>query len=147
MLSRDVARRERGKEGNDGFGQVFFVAPVKTRNGNNVSRGAIFEKISHLHQQRESTVNIKFRPLLSNDLSLCNFWYASFSLVRVVCFFACLLTMGNAREKAEGISPEGFEIVFRTWGDTKVARVRVAWQAIGAATFRFKYRDRFGAYW
>lgn len=34
--------------------------------------------------------------------------------------------------QAEGISPKGFDIVFRTWGDTKVARVRASWQAIGA---------------
>ncbi len=32
---------------------------------------------------------------------------------------------------SENVTPEGFEIVFRTWGDTKVARVRVSWMAIG----------------
>lgn len=32
---------------------------------------------------------------------------------------------------ADGIKPEGFYAVFRTWGDTKVARVRMSWQAIG----------------
>ncbi|MDA9207984.1 H-type lectin domain-containing protein [Octadecabacter sp.] len=39
----------------------------------------------------------------------------------------------NARidVQAEDITPEGFAIVFRTWGDTKIARVRVSWQAIG----------------
>ncbi|PVA05852.1 H-type lectin domain-containing protein [Thalassorhabdomicrobium marinisediminis] len=39
----------------------------------------------------------------------------------------------NARMdvQAEDITPEGFAIVFRTWGDSKVARVRVAWQAMG----------------
>lgn len=37
----------------------------------------------------------------------------------------------RADVKAEAVSPQGFDIVFRTWGDTKVARVRVAWQAIG----------------
>lgn len=34
---------------------------------------------------------------------------------------------------AEAISPKGFEIVFRTWGDTHVARVRATWMAIGTA--------------
>ena len=34
---------------------------------------------------------------------------------------------------AEKITPQGFEAVFRTWGDTRVARVRVRWMAIGAA--------------
>jgi len=32
---------------------------------------------------------------------------------------------------AEAITAEGFEIVFRTWGDSRVARVRAAWMAIG----------------
>lgn len=32
---------------------------------------------------------------------------------------------------AENITHEGFEIVFRTWGDTKVARVRADWLALG----------------
>ncbi|MEY1556787.1 H-type lectin domain-containing protein [Yoonia sp. R2331] len=38
----------------------------------------------------------------------------------------------RADVQAEKITPKGFEVVFRTWGDTRVARVRVAWQAIGA---------------
>lgn len=33
--------------------------------------------------------------------------------------------------QAEEITAEGFEIVFRTWNDTRVARIRVAWTAIG----------------
>ncbi|WP_294610628.1 H-type lectin domain-containing protein [uncultured Roseovarius sp.] len=32
---------------------------------------------------------------------------------------------------AEMITREGFDVVFRTWGDTRVARVRVRWMAIG----------------
>ncbi|SPH16979.1 hypothetical protein DEA8626_00493 [Defluviimonas aquaemixtae] len=32
---------------------------------------------------------------------------------------------------AEMVNPEGFVIVFRTWGDTRVARVRADWLAIG----------------
>lgn len=32
---------------------------------------------------------------------------------------------------AEKITEVGFDVVFRTWGDTKVARVRVDWMAIG----------------
>ena len=40
----------------------------------------------------------------------------------------------NARADitAEDVTIEGFRIVFRTWGDTKVARVRAEWMAIGA---------------
>ncbi|TRW97770.1 hypothetical protein FNJ84_09815 [Paracoccus sp. M683] len=39
----------------------------------------------------------------------------------------------NARAdiSAEEVTAEGFRIVFRTWGDTKVARVRAEWLAIG----------------
>lgn len=32
---------------------------------------------------------------------------------------------------ADAISAEGFEIVFRTWGDTRIARIRADWTAIG----------------
>lgn len=32
---------------------------------------------------------------------------------------------------AENISETGFHLVFRTWGDTRVARVRAEWMAIG----------------
>lgn len=31
------------------------------------------------------------------------------------------------------VSETGFTVVFRTWGDTRIARMRVRWQAIGAA--------------
>ncbi len=40
-------------------------------------------------------------------------------------------TNARADVQSEDITNEGFAIVFRTWGDTKIARVRVAWQAIG----------------
>lgn len=42
----------------------------------------------------------------------------------------------NARMdvQAEDVSETGFAIVFRTWADTQVARVRVGWMAIGAVT-------------
>jgi hypothetical protein len=32
---------------------------------------------------------------------------------------------------AEHVTETGFHIVFRTWGDTRVARVRADWMAIG----------------
>lgn len=39
----------------------------------------------------------------------------------------------NARADiaAEEVSTHGFRIVFRTWGDTRVARIRADWMAIG----------------
>ncbi|KIC41488.1 ATP synthase [Ruegeria sp. ANG-R] len=37
----------------------------------------------------------------------------------------------RAEVQAEDITPEGFDAVFRTWSDTRIARIRVAWTAIG----------------
>ncbi|MBP9951215.1 MAG: H-type lectin domain-containing protein [Cypionkella sp.] len=39
----------------------------------------------------------------------------------------------NARAEisAEEVSETGFHLVFRTWGDTRVARVRADWLAVG----------------
>ncbi|WP_375174606.1 H-type lectin domain-containing protein [Pseudooceanicola sp.] len=37
----------------------------------------------------------------------------------------------RADVKAECIDDDGFDIVFRTWGDTRVARARIGWMAIG----------------
>jgi len=44
-------------------------------------------------------------------------------------------TNQRADISATSITENGFTIVFKTWGDTKVARVRAAWMAIGEATF------------
>jgi hypothetical protein len=33
---------------------------------------------------------------------------------------------------AEHVTETGFHLVFRTWGDTRVARIRADWMAIGA---------------
>ncbi len=35
--------------------------------------------------------------------------------------------------EAENVAAEGFDLVFRTWGDTRIARVRIGWIAIGPA--------------
>ncbi|MEJ1992410.1 MAG: H-type lectin domain-containing protein [Maritimibacter sp.] len=32
---------------------------------------------------------------------------------------------------AENVTPDGFDLVFRTWGDSRIARVRADWQALG----------------
>ncbi|NCO87565.1 MAG: hypothetical protein GW886_13135 [Rhodobacterales bacterium] len=41
--------------------------------------------------------------------------------------------IANARADVttEDVTAQGFAILFRTWGDSKIARVRVRWQAIG----------------
>ena len=41
------------------------------------------------------------------------------------------VTVMRADISAEAITNTGFDMVFRTWGDTRVARVRIAWTAIG----------------
>ena len=43
---------------------------------------------------------------------------------------------------AENITEMGFDIVFRTWGDTRVARVRADWLAIG----ELKHEDEWDLY-
>ncbi|ODT61234.1 MULTISPECIES: H-type lectin domain-containing protein [Paracoccus] len=34
--------------------------------------------------------------------------------------------------QAQNVTLTGFDIVFQTWGDTRIARMRVQWTAIGA---------------
>lgn len=34
--------------------------------------------------------------------------------------------------RVEAVTPAGFDLVFQTWGDTRIARMRVSWLAIGA---------------
>lgn len=41
-------------------------------------------------------------------------------------------TNARADLSAEKITRSGFQLVFRTWGDTRVARIRADWMAIGA---------------
>lgn len=40
-------------------------------------------------------------------------------------------TNARADISAQNITPQGFEIVFKTWGDTRVARIKASWLAIG----------------
>ncbi len=40
-------------------------------------------------------------------------------------------TVIRADIKAEAVTNDGFDLVFRTWGDTRVARLRIAWMSIG----------------
>lgn len=41
-------------------------------------------------------------------------------------------TSVRADISAETVTPQGFELVFKTWADTRVARLRASWMAIGA---------------
>ena len=40
-------------------------------------------------------------------------------------------TNSRADISAENVSEDGFHLVFRTWGDTRVARIRANWTALG----------------
>ncbi len=40
-------------------------------------------------------------------------------------------TNQRAETVVENITKAGFDILFRTWGDTKIARARASWMAIG----------------
>lgn len=42
-------------------------------------------------------------------------------------------TNARADIAAEDVTPQGFTIVFRTWADTRIARVRADWLALGEA--------------
>ncbi|MFD1882663.1 H-type lectin domain-containing protein [Paracoccus pacificus] len=37
----------------------------------------------------------------------------------------------RAHIEAADVAPDGFDLVFRTWSDTRVARIRADWLAIG----------------
>ncbi|MCK4713522.1 MAG: H-type lectin domain-containing protein [Marinosulfonomonas sp.] len=43
-------------------------------------------------------------------------------------------TNQRADISAEKVTAEGFSLVFRTWGDTRVARIRADWIAFGEMT-------------
>jgi hypothetical protein len=40
-------------------------------------------------------------------------------------------TNQRADLRAEAVTEPGFELVFRTWGDSRVARIRASWMAVG----------------
>ncbi len=61
------------------------------------------------------------------------------SRFRAIPAVSCSLSMLDMSNKAftrfdlktRNVTEEGFDIVFSTWADSKIARVRIAWQAIG----------------
>ncbi|SEN04476.1 H-type lectin domain-containing protein [Loktanella fryxellensis] len=59
--------------------------------------------------------------------------YAMAPVVQVSLSMWDMSNGSNARADvtAERVTRDGFDIVFRTWSDTRVARVRVAWLSIG----------------
>lgn len=47
---------------------------------------------------------------------------------------------GSVNQRADiqavQVTSDGFDIQFRTWGDTRVARIRASWMAIGAVPYQ-----------
>jgi hypothetical protein len=43
-------------------------------------------------------------------------------------------TNQRADLRAERVTEQGFDLVFRTWGDSRVARIRADWMALGEVT-------------
>ncbi|MGC1494852.1 MAG: H-type lectin domain-containing protein [Sulfitobacter sp.] len=72
--------------------------------------------------QRERRRHIKFSEPFKSDPTV----QMSLSLWDVDA-----ATVMRADMSAEAVTATGFDMVFRTWGDTRVARVRIAWTAIG----------------
>ncbi|WP_371168251.1 H-type lectin domain-containing protein [Aliiroseovarius sp. 2305UL8-7] len=69
---------------------------------------------------------------LSKDVAFAEPFIASPSVhVSVSMWDLDKRTNARADIAAENITEKGFQIVFRTWSDTRVARVRVDWLAIG----------------
>lgn len=50
-------------------------------------------------------------------------------------------TNARADVSADNITEKGFEVVFRTWADTRVARARIRWMAIGEVFHEDDWQD------
>lgn len=72
---------------------------------------------------RERRVEIRFREAFRAAPAV----HASISLLDADTAAAIRTELS-----VEEITPQSCQIVFRTWMDTRIARIRVAWMAIGA---------------
>ena len=72
-------------------------------------------------------------PRLTRHAVLFSDRYDAAPVVQVSLAMWDISNNANARAdvSSENITREGFDIVFRTWGDTRVARVRVSWMSVG----------------
>ncbi len=59
--------------------------------------------------------------------------YAAVPTVHVTLSLWDIDSAHNVRAEvvSEKVTKHGFDLVFRTWGDTRVARVRMSWMSIG----------------
>ena len=49
----------------------------------------------------------------------------------------------RAETVVENVTQNGFDIVFRTWGDTKVARAKASWMAVGGVEAEDNWDDMY----
>ena len=73
------------------------------------------------------------------DVSVPIVFSESFDMPPSVMVTLALCDMSNEAYmrmdlRAKNVTTRGFDIAFATWGDTKFARVRAAWQGIGAVS-------------
>jgi H-type lectin domain len=71
---------------------------------------------------RESRHNVAFKEKFSEPPAV---------MVSISMWDTDHKTNSRADITAEHVTAKGFQIVFRTWGDTRVARIRADWMAIG----------------
>lgn len=74
------------------------------------------------HGPRESRHSVKFSEVFVTKPAV---------MVGISMWDADRRSNLRADISAENITSEGFELVFRTWGDSRVARIRADWTAIG----------------
>ena len=72
---------------------------------------------------RERRVSVKFREKYQDEPSV----HVTMSLLDIATGPSI-----RADVTAQDITETGFDVVFRTWADSKIARIRVSWLAIGA---------------
>ena len=71
---------------------------------------------------RESRVSVVFKETFADVPSIT---------VSISMWDLDQKTNTRADISAESITAAGFDLVFRTWGDSRVARIRADWMAIG----------------
>lgn len=71
---------------------------------------------------RERRVAVKFSSEYRDDPSV----HISMSLLDIATGPSI-----RADVSAENVTKTGFDVVFRTWADSRIARIRVSWMAIG----------------
>ncbi len=84
--------------------------------------------------ERENRTSVTFKDRFKNNPSV---------MVSLEMFDFDNRKNQRAETVVENITQKGFDIVFRTWGDTKVARAKVSWMAIGGVEAEDNWNDMY----